>query len=340
MRKGLGILILLASWVIGVNSYAQDIHFSQYLNSPLNLNPALSGFSDAKYRFILNHRSQWASVTVPYKTYSAAVDMQLWKRKRQRDIFGLGLVFNNDEAGDSHFGTTQGAISFSYIKALNRRNRNLLSFGAQLFFSQRSIDYTHLYFPNQWNGNAHDPNIQNGEYFSQSNFTYFDISAGVHWFSIANSNLNFNTGVSVWHINQPAQSLMNDTKVNLAIKILAYSEVQIDLDGNNALFPSIYFAQQGPFSELTLGLRYKYIVHPNSHNFTAINFGLFGRNADALILQFGLDYKKFKIMGSYDFNLSGLRSASNYLGGYEISIIFSIDKHKVRKTTSMPCPIF
>jgi len=340
MRKELIIISIIVSCFLAKYSHAQDIHFSQYLNSPLNLNPALSGFSNAKYRFILNHRSQWASVTVPYKTYSAAMDMQLWKRKRQSDILGMGLVFNNDDAGDSHFGTTQGAISFSYIKALNKRNRNLISFGAQLFFSQRSIDYTKLYFPNQWNGNAHDPNINNGEYFSQSNFTYFDISAGVHWFAIANSNLNFNTGISIWHINQPAQSLMNDASVKLSIKILAYTEVQIDLDDMNALLPSVYFAQQGPYNELTLGLRYKYIMHPNSYNYTALSFGLFGRNTDAVILQFGLDYKKFKIMGSYDFNLSGLHAASNYLGGYEVSIIFSINRHKAHKTNPMPCPIF
>ena len=340
MRKWLIICVVVTIGFISKPLYGQDIHFSQFLNSPLNLNPALSGFNDSKYRFMLNHRQQWASVTVPFTTYSAAMDMQLWKRKRQSDIFGMGLVFNSDKAGDSQFGTTQGAISFSYIKALNKHNRNLLSFGTQLFFSQRSIDYTKLYFPNQWNGNAHDPTIQSGEYFSVSNFSYFDISAGVHWFAIANNALKFNSGISVWHINQPAQSLMNDKEIKLDIKYLVYSEAQIDLDGLNILFPSIYFAHQGPFNELTFGLRYQYIIHPNTYNFTAINVGLYGRNADALIMHIGLDYKKFKIMGSYDFNLSKLRTASNFMGGYEISIIFAIDRHKTKKASNMPCPIF
>ena len=340
MKKGLGIWIIVLLSLLSSTVYAQDIHFSQYLNSPLNLNPALSGFNDAKYRFILNHRNQWSSVTVPYKTFSGAVDMQLIKRKRQSDIIGMGLVFNNDEAGDSRFGTTQGALSLSYIKALNKNNRNLLSFGAQFFFSQRSIDYTKLYFPNQWNGNAYDPTIQNGEYFSVSNFTYFDVSAGVHWYSIANNKLKFNTGLSVWHINQPAQSLMNDNSVKLDIKTILYSEVQIDLDKLHALFPSIYYAHQGPFNEVTIGLRYQLVVHPNNHNYTAINFGLYGRNADAVIMHLGLDYKKFKIMGSYDFNVSSLHPASNYLGGYEVSIIFTIDRQRTKKPTNMPCPIF
>jgi type IX secretion system PorP/SprF family membrane protein len=330
----------MLGWILSNSIMAQDIHFSQYLNSPLNLNPALSGFHDSKFRFILNHRNQWSSVTVPYKTYSASADMQIWKRKRQSDMFGLGIIFNNDQAGDSHYGTTQGAISVSYVKALNRNNRNLLAFGAQAFYSQRSIDYSQLYFPNQWNGNSYDPNRQTGENFTVNSFSYFDISAGIHWFSIMNSKLRFNSGLSVWHINQPAQSLMNDNSINLDIKYLLYSEAQIDLDRINALFPSIYYAHQGPYNELTFGLRYQFVVHPNKQNYTAMHLGVFARNADALIIQLGMDYKKFRIAGSYDLNYSTLHVASNYMGGFEISVMFFLDRHKTKKPSGMPCPIF
>ena len=338
--RGIQILLIMLGWFLSNSLMAQDIHFSQYMNSPLNLNPALSGFHDSKFRFILNHRNQWSSVTVPYKTYSAAADMQIWKRKRQSDMFGLGVLFNNDQAGDSRYGTTQGALSLSYVKALNRTNRNLLAFGAQLFYSQRSIDYSQLYFPSQWNGNSYDPNLQTGENFTVNSFSYLDVSAGIHWFSIINNKLRFNTGLSVWHINQPAQSLMNDNSIKLDIKYLLYTEVQINLDRTNILFPSIYYAHQGPYNEITLGMRYKHIVHHNKQNYTAMNIGLFARNSDAIILQVGLDYKKFSVVGSYDLNYSSLHVASNYLGGFEIAIIFSVDRNKTKKQTNLPCPIF
>jgi type IX secretion system PorP/SprF family membrane protein len=310
------------------------------MNSPLNLNPALSGFHGQKFRFILNHRNQWSSVSVPYKTYSASADMQIWKRKRHSDMFGLGVLFNNDQAGDSKFGTTQGALSLSYVKALSKNNRNLLGFGLQFFYSQRSIDYSKLYFPNAWNGTTYDPNQQSGENFTVNSFSYFDISAGIHWFSILNNNLRFNTGLSVWHINQPGQSLMNDDEIKLDIKILAYTEFQIDFDRTNNIFPTLYFAHQGPFNELTFGMKYQHIIHTGKRNYTAINAGIYARNADALIIQIGLDYKKFKIAGSYDLNYSSLHVASNYLGGYELSVTFLIDKHKVDKPSNIPCPIF
>jgi len=340
MRGGKNIWWLVMLCFMGLSGKAQDIHFSQYMNSPLNLNPALSGFHNHQFRFILNHRNQWSSVTEPYRTYSASADMPLWKRKRQSDMFGLGVLFNNDRAGDSQYGTTQGAVSISYVKALSRKNRNLLGIGMQFFYSQNSIDYTKLYFPNQWNGHIYDPNQQTGENFSINSFSYFDVSAGIHWFSIANSKLRFNSGFSVWHINQPGQSLMNDSKIQLSVKYLLYSEAQIDLDRSNALFPSIYGAHQGPFNELTFGMRYQHLIHPNKKNYTAMSAGLFARNADALIILLGLDYKNFKITGSYDINYSSLHSASNYLGGYEISVTFFIDKHKVSKPSDLPCPIF
>ena len=340
MSRGRNIWVLVLVFLLGSPIYAQDIHFSQYLNSPLNLNPALSGFHNHKFRFILNHRNQWSSVTIPYVTYSASADFQIWKRKRQSDMFGLGILFNNDRAGDSKFGTTQAALSLSYVKALNKNNRNLLGIGAQMFYSQRSIDYTQLYFPDQWNGNAFNPGLSNGENFTVNSYSYLDISAGLHWFSIVNSKLRFNSGLSVWHINQPLQSLMNDNRVRLDIKYLLYSEAQIDLDRSNLLFPSIYFAHQGPFNELTLGLRFQHAIHPNKQNYTAISAGLFMRNADAMIIHLGLDYKRFRIVGSYDINFSTLRLASHYMGGFEISVQFAIDKHKVQRPSDMPCPIF
>ncbi len=62
---------------------AQDLHFSQFFNSPLVTNPANTGFiPDADYRIGANYRNQWSSVmSVPYKTVSAFGDAQVFKRQ-------------------------------------------------------------------------------------------------------------------------------------------------------------------------------------------------------------------------------------------------------------------
>jgi len=58
---------------------AQDIHFSQFYMSPLNLNPAMTGVMNCKTRFVANYRNQWASVLKAnaYNTYSASYDQKV-----------------------------------------------------------------------------------------------------------------------------------------------------------------------------------------------------------------------------------------------------------------------
>ena len=57
---------------VGIGLNAQDIHFSQFYMSPLNLNPALTGVMNCNTRFVGNYRNQWASVlkSNAYNTYS------------------------------------------------------------------------------------------------------------------------------------------------------------------------------------------------------------------------------------------------------------------------------
>ena len=64
-----GIMIICAS----AYAKSQDLHFSQYFNSPLLINPANTGFApDADWRAGANYRNQWQGVlTNPYKTFGA-----------------------------------------------------------------------------------------------------------------------------------------------------------------------------------------------------------------------------------------------------------------------------
>ena len=68
--------VLLA--MLSVEAWGQDLHFSQYYNTPLLVNPANTGFNpDFDFRAGVNYRNQWASVGSPYKTTSAWGDVKL-----------------------------------------------------------------------------------------------------------------------------------------------------------------------------------------------------------------------------------------------------------------------
>ena len=79
---------------------AQDIHFSQFTNAPLQLNPALTGFTECKLRIGINYRNQWNSISTPYITQSAYIDGKIRQRLAKQDWFGIGGLFINDKAGE------------------------------------------------------------------------------------------------------------------------------------------------------------------------------------------------------------------------------------------------
>src|SRR6187399_1183164 len=94
------VCILLSCLLCSLGLFAQDIHFSQFYNSPLTLNPALTGKMNGMLRFALSCRNQWYALTngkTPFATYAGSFDMPIRFRK---DALGVGLVIVNDQAGE------------------------------------------------------------------------------------------------------------------------------------------------------------------------------------------------------------------------------------------------
>src|SRR5437773_12412710 len=80
--------------------FAQDFHFSQFYNSPLTLNPALTGKMDGVFRLAVNYRNQWFTLTntqTAYATYAGSFDAPI---NFGKNALGLGLVVVNDRAGE------------------------------------------------------------------------------------------------------------------------------------------------------------------------------------------------------------------------------------------------
>ena len=66
MRKTVIIFYFLMSFL----AQGQDVHFSQFYNSPLTINPANVGAFNGDIRAHSNYRNQWSSIQSAYKTYS------------------------------------------------------------------------------------------------------------------------------------------------------------------------------------------------------------------------------------------------------------------------------
>ena len=80
-----------------IHSSGQDLHFSQYFNAPLLVNPANTGFNpDYRYRIGGNYRTQWANVGTPYNTMSLWGDSRVLEDRFENGLLGFlerGLQF-------------------------------------------------------------------------------------------------------------------------------------------------------------------------------------------------------------------------------------------------------
>ncbi|HVK98147.1 MAG TPA: PorP/SprF family type IX secretion system membrane protein, partial [Flavisolibacter sp.] len=193
---------------------AQDLHFSQFFNSPLLTNPANTGFiPDGNYRLGINYRDQWSSVmTVPYKTISAFGDVQLFKERLENGWVGLGGVILRDVAGSGNLTSTKLYGSVAYHQMLGYSS--LLSLGFNVGYANKQINTAGLKFPDQFDGRFFDSKIPTSVVLDRNNIGYLDMQVGMNYAIFPNANTYMNAGFSAHHINQPHESFFNSNDAN------------------------------------------------------------------------------------------------------------------------------
>jgi type IX secretion system PorP/SprF family membrane protein len=338
LKKLKGFISLLCVFIWNA-ALSQDIHYSQFNSSPLNLNPAQTGVFDGDWRFAGNYRSQWSAIPVPYKTFSLAADTRL-KTKLQNDVPAVGLLVNNDNAGDSRFSTTQIYLSGAYIKKLGADSTSFLSFALQPGITSKGFNVNALTFDNQYDGDSYDPNLGSGESFSKTRITYFDLGAGLGYLWRMNGRKQLNTGISLLHINKPKQSFFDNRDIRLDMKLNVSAMLQLPLTEKVDVIPTFQYQRQGKFQETVLGVFGKYHLTPVDGMTTAVSLGAEYRVKDAFILIAGMDYRNFNVGLSYDINTSKLTEATNGRGGFEISVIYIFKKLVPFVAKKRVCPIY
>lgn len=332
------LLLITPSIIIGYSlsaykTQAQDAHFSQFYFSPLTLNPALAGAFNGNIRLITNYRDQWQSITTPYKSFAFSSDFGLFKKKVSTGFLGAGISFLSDKAGDSELGLNEVNLSLAYHAQIS--GYNTLSAGIQFGYAQKSINYEKLSWDNQYDGNSYDPALPSNETSISNNLSYMDFGAGLQWtyvkgemYSTANNQLFINTGISVFHLNQPNISFYPTSKDNLPFKIVMHGAFQIGIKNSRiSLAPSFVLMKQGSLQNIIAGtlFRYKLIEESKYTGFVkgaAISLGGHYRVGDAFIPSVQLEMAQYAIGISYDINTSNLKSASYGKGGVELSLRF------------------
>lgn len=322
---------------------AQDIHFTQFKGAPLIINPALTGAFSGQWRATAIYRDQWRSVTSPFKTYAVSVDAPIVTDLTIDDYLAGGIQLYNDRAGDGNLSNLSALASVAYHKFLGSKQDKTLSVGFQGGYTQKSIDLTKLYYPNEFNNGGFEPGTS-GE-TTNNKVSYATINAGIAWSHSVGSNFGYTLGVGASNLNQPQESFLKkrNSEVGLGMRYTAQVGAIAYLSETFSLRPAFLYQSQSTATEVVAGNEFHLIVgNPEFRNFTtAVFLGGYYRNSDAVMINAGLEFKGLRVGVSYDYNTSNLKTASNGNGGFEISLIYTApDPIDFARKLIYPCSRF
>ncbi len=331
------IIVVLLFFSVFLN--AQDIHFSQFFSAPLNTNPANTGNFIGDYRAVLNNKNQWMTFTNAYRTFSGSLDAAFDNFIVEKSKAGLGVIVNNDIAGDGHFGTNQFYLSGAYsLKILNNHDLRF-GVGFNLGYVLHGINFNNLYFGDQYSGEQFDPNLPSSENWMYDRINYLDIGIGTLAQYSLDTLFNVYAGLTISHINTPLRSFVENSDAYLPVKWSISAGGEYNITDDFFLEPVFLALIQQKYTEYNIGALARFDYNPA--NLQSVYYGAIVRTGDAGIICFGLKYHNARFMINYDINLSNLATISRGKGGVEFSLIYIFLKPRPFETPYYrKCPDF
>jgi type IX secretion system PorP/SprF family membrane protein len=347
------ILICLLIWQHTALS-AQDIHFSQFGNSPLNLNPAQAGVFGGDMRFVGNYRDQWRvkrnQPLVPYLTFSGSLENKIYFQPGRYDRFLTGSVlFNYDRQGDLRLTSFQ--VGFPVSLTLPVATGHFLTLGVTPMFAQRAINGNDWSFDAQWFDCMYNPgaSIREDQLVTSDAIRYFDLAAGLNYrLQAQGTRTRLNFGAAMHHINRPyhdfwSASLNSPGQIRLYNKLSLHGQALIQATANMDLIGQAIHQSQGSYRQFVYGVAARLHLNRNPYKELALQVGVDmrnnRRNNDALIPSVTVLYKTWQLGLSYDANVwSDVERVTRGRSGPELSLI-----HRLYRVKPLPvfktCPI-
>jgi type IX secretion system PorP/SprF family membrane protein len=333
MKKINYFLVFLFLGVVG-GMKGQDPHFSQVFETPLFLSPANTGFFNGYFRAIVNYRNQWSPMGNPYTTGAISLDGGLFKSKKRKAFLGLGFTMLYDKAGAAKLSKTNALLNLSGVVKLGKKS--VMSAGLCGGADATNANYNALTYGSQFDGNQIDPSRTSGEESRYRQFTTTDIGAGLAYeFSSVKIDadhddvMGFKIALGAYHLNRPNQEYAAGSNYRLPVKYTSAITGRIDIEDTKFSFlPAFVLQKQETAWQYITGTYLKYrtkagtkVTGQKSEN--GIGAGLFYRGFDAFVYKLVFEMGDYAIGISYDMNVSGYRTVSKYVGGFEITLRYN-----------------
>lgn len=324
---------------------AQDIHFSQFNNMPINLSPGLNGVFGGDIRAVGNFRDQWRSI-VPYRTFCVSAEKKMYLEPGRYDRYlSAGLLVNADRQGSLQLSSLQVGLPISLT--LPTRKNHFITLGVTPAFGQRKFSTDKMTFDAQWVNSVYDPlaNSREDQLFQRTNIQYFDLSAGLNYriqSPALRSHLDFGAGIH--HFNRPDHDFWSSGfngvgEVRLSSKQSFYAMGLLQIDPRFDLAANGLYQEQGTYRELVYGGGLRWHAIRDAYNEFSIQAGANYRHffRDAIIPYVELRWKTWTLGVSYDWNWkSEVKVLTKRRAGPEVSLIYRHYNIKMPKFKSCP----
>lgn len=331
------LFILLGSF----QARGQDIHFSQFYEMPLLRNPALAGIFTGDFRLTGAFRNQWQSVTVPYRTFALGAEYKRQMGIGADDFLTIGLQATNDVAGDSRLSRTQAFPVLNYHKSVGGERGGYLSAGIMGGPVFQRFDPSKLSFDDQFVNGAYSSSNPTHQVFANTHMMYWDLSAGLSFSTFLRENTPVYLGLGLFHLTQPKVAFQKQYDVTLNRKWMVNAGLSAPLSEQNKLTLYADYFMQGGSRQGQGGLILRHDFSGLLDGQTGISGGLFYRYRDALVPMVKLDIYHVGIGLSYDLNISKLKTASEYRGGFELTLSYIAYRDNPNSASNkVKCPAF
>jgi type IX secretion system PorP/SprF family membrane protein len=261
-----------------------------------------------------HYRTQWGSLSSKsYKTAAISFDMPFKK-------FAFGAQIINRSAGAGDYNALGVLLNGGYSFTIDKEQTHKFSIGIQAGAIQKSVDFSQLYFEEQYtttDGGTFDQSLPTGETFGGSSFWLPDVNAGfVYYYGKDQLRVNPFVGVSAFHLTRPTETFYG-VENKLPIRYIAHGGAKVNISEKIQLMPKVLYMRQENAQETNYGLMLHYHLRG-----AIILFGPTYRSADAFILEGGLKIGSYEAKLGYDFNTSELSDFSDGKGGFEISLTY------------------
>lgn len=321
--------------------FSQDFYFAQYPHTPLSINPALlSAEKDVKVSLNYHQTDLFKGLLMKNLQTSLTYPLSFIRNDRIPQVLGVCVTYSN--TGRQGLVNSTGAnLAFSQGIVLNRWS--VLSAGLQVsyyFFSNGNPgNYT---TGSQWiDGSGFDPASSSNENINFEAIKLFTVSTGINWHIKDGNASKGNLGVSIYQLNKPSFSFMNEKNV-LDMKYIIHGDYRIFHRKDLSIAPRGLMVYQN-INLYSAGALISY-AFKSDNPFLPIRdcnlqLGLDYRINQAGIFSLNIEQEKYIFGLSYAMAINRSKVFFNYGSNIELCLVLKFSKNKKAAVKSDEYPI-